>query len=384
MFVLLASSFTNAQTFGFDCISRAEILEALTVINKVHVTVSDDDITVNIQLFGFTDFTDFTVLKNGGPEAYTLTDIPDEDWPTVLANVENIVDKYLSRLIRKAAIEDLGNTEAYALFSVQPGSGGNQDSSITTIFSRSLDGSIGFSGNPIVTPSYIEDWDESVFQAHLLIIGSRLRSALATIRTQRLDYIDNVIADNEVTIVVTKDGFDDLYTVSFDGAGENGSEAWSRTTTSTAIENIAHTPSSDLSDLLVELNDLANEAQTEYDARLGLVANQEQLAAAADANDLSDQTQDEADALSEDDRRAYRTAELNNLVTSSPIYVLPQWDAQRQTHKISITIHTNILETFYAYDYVTADPVHGALDQMTVVEFNNYYNACWIFIDNNL
>ena len=80
---------------------------------------------------------------------------------------------YELRLERKAAIENLGNTEVFALFTTQPGNENNQDSSITTIINK------GNIADVIVTPSYIEDWDEFVFQAHLIIITSKINGFIA-------------------------------------------------------------------------------------------------------------------------------------------------------------------------------------------------------------
>ena len=80
---------------------------------------------------------------------------------------------YELRLERKAAIENLGNTEVFALFTTQPGNENNQDSSITTIINK------GNIADVVVTPSYIEDWDEFVFQAHLIIITSKINGFIA-------------------------------------------------------------------------------------------------------------------------------------------------------------------------------------------------------------
>ena len=111
----------------------------------------------------------------------------------------------------------------------------------------------------------------------------------------------------------------------------------------------------------------------------------------ADAdNSLYAQTQAEADALTTTEIRDIRVDEFNDLGTPSDLDVELKWltlsDPYHKdvpTHSVWVTIlkYGNTQPNrFYAVDHVSGE-THGAMDSMTVEEFNSYYTEVWEFIN---
>ena len=111
----------------------------------------------------------------------------------------------------------------------------------------------------------------------------------------------------------------------------------------------------------------------------------------ADAdNSLYAQTQVEANALSASERRIARSAEFNDLGTPSDLDIELKWltlsdpfHKDVPSHSVWVTILKNGNTQpyrFYAVDHVSGE-THGAMDSMTVEEFNSYYTEVWEFIN---
>ena len=111
----------------------------------------------------------------------------------------------------------------------------------------------------------------------------------------------------------------------------------------------------------------------------------------ADAdNSLYAQTQAEADALTADERRDDRNEEFNDLGIPSDLDIELKWirlsDPFAQsvpTHSVWVTIlkfgNTQPYR-FFAVNHVSGK-THGAMDDMTVEEFNAYYTEVWEYIN---
>ena len=79
--------------FDFECatLTRAQILEALSIPNVISVVVTDDT-SVKIDLLGSPDFTIYEL-----PEAEdTLTSLSNSEWERFKAHVEQIIYDYLN------------------------------------------------------------------------------------------------------------------------------------------------------------------------------------------------------------------------------------------------------------------------------------------------
>ena len=191
-----------------------------------------------------------------------------------------------------------------------------------------------------------------------------------------LKFIQDVLADGNTTIEVTDYGTFDSFDVSFEGAGENESANWSRSVGTPSVETLDAAKRQDIFD---SLRGFKEAAQAEYDARAAADALLYQIEEASASNSLRYQTQSDLDAMTDDEIREARTAELNGITDDNTVNIQPQWLVHKSSHGTSITIRGNILETFLAKDY--GNP---GLNLMTAEEFNDYYVACWLFVDNTL
>ena len=201
-------------------------------------------------------------------------------------------------------------------------------------------------------------------------------------RAERLTYVQTLATGN--TTIIRSDDFaysatenpnGDLFTITYPGTAKN---------------YYPHRPNvppylygfiEDLEGIYLDnfylyLNIYVGEAQTDYNRNSPATA----------SNTLSTQSQAEADALTSDDRYEMRTAELESLGYNNQIQVTTIKYLHRDgSHVIAITLpgtetseFGNILKVFKAKDYGDI-----ALDALSVGEFNDYYNASWIYIDNN-
>ena len=191
-----------------------------------------------------------------------------------------------------------------------------------------------------------------------------------------LKFIQDVLADGNTTIEVTDYGTFDSFDVSFEGAGENESANWSRSIGTPSIETLDVAKRQDIFD---DIRVAKEAAQAEYDARAAADALLYQIEEASSSNSLRYQTQSDLDAMTDNEIREARTNELKAISDDNAVNIQPQWLAHKSSHGTSITIRGNILETFLAKDY--GNP---GLNLMTAAEFNDYYVACWLFIDNTL
>ena len=225
MFVMLLGSFTYAQTFGFDCISsRGEVVEALAVPNKVIVNVSDNDIDVRIEQFGSTNVTIFNA-----PDNNTLTAVPAQDWPTVLSQIEAIIDGYVKAFERVAEVQALGTSEVFATIAIQSGE------TITTIWNNSV-----IENQGIVTGD-IQFWEQAYYDQYLINVKNIINDAIFTntqaLRQPRIDQLEaaftqyststvslSLITDTDGNDAVLFDGGTHSRTFQFNALLENISE----------------------------------------------------------------------------------------------------------------------------------------------------------------
>ena len=114
------------------------------------------------------------------------------------------------------------------------------------------------------------------------------------------------------------------------------------------------------------------------------------LTGANAANSLYAQTQAEADALTAGERRTARSDEFNALGTPSDLDVELKWLSLSHQFSQSVPTHSvwvTILKfgntqpyRFFAVNHINGK-THGAMDDMTVEEFNSYYAEVWEYIN---
>ena len=114
------------------------------------------------------------------------------------------------------------------------------------------------------------------------------------------------------------------------------------------------------------------------------------LTGANAANSLYAQTQVEADALTKTERRTARNDEFNALGTPSDLDIEIKWLSLSHQFSQSVPTHSvwvTILKfgntqpyRFFAVDHIDGK-THGAMDDMTVEEFNSYYTEVWEYIN---
>ena len=204
---------------------------------------------------------------------------------------------------------------------------------------------------------------------------------LAEIRKVRLAYVQTLATGN-TTIIRTDDygytgseeGIGDVFSISYEGTGNY---------------YILHRPISDVQYGFIEdltatylahfygfVEFYVSQAQEEYNKNSPATA----------SNTLSTQSQAEADALTSDERYEMRTTELESLGYNNQIQITTIKYLHRDgSHVIAITLpgtetseFGNILKVFKAKDYGSS-----TLDELSVGEFNDYFNVSWNYIDNN-
>ena len=210
-------------------------------------------------------------------------------------------------------------------------------------------------------------------------------------RAKRLKFVDDVLADGNVTFEVTQEqfasGLGDVFTFSYEGVelDANDEKVWTRSTAIAYAPGVIELMSLDEADyiniffLFDQLLINARLAQAEYDRIALLNSVDDQISSANASNSLYNQTQSDLDAMTDDEIREARKAEFIAITDDNTVTIQPQWLNHKSSYGVSITIRGNILETILAKDY--GNP---GLNLMTVEEFNAYYVACWLFIDNTL
>ena len=114
------------------------------------------------------------------------------------------------------------------------------------------------------------------------------------------------------------------------------------------------------------------------------------LTGANAANSLYAQTQTEADALTKTERRTARNDEFNALGAPSDLDIEIKWLSLSHQFSQSVPTHSvwvTILKfgntqpyRFFAVNHIDGK-THGAMDDMTVEEFNSYYTEVWEYIN---
>ena len=189
-------------------------------------------------------------------------------------------------------------------------------------------------------------------------------------RNKRIQAAKN-LATGETTVSHHVDGDDDVFTISFIGAGEDGSDPWTRSVTFTdPIETLDYEYMLTYFD---NIEELIIDAQVEYDAR-----NITQRGRADLTNSLLSQSQ--ADVTKES-----REAEIAKLAINNVINIVMDTN-NSGSHYAVVSVYYDSTGTFSGASE-TKNAVdfggQGNLASMSVENFNDYYAAIWIFIDNN-
>ena len=373
MLVILISSFTNAQTFNFFC-GAPELIQGRTE-----------------QLDALADTALYTHVETGfipGTDEYGVI--------VIRTNLDKTETEYFNNKIGWTYLGNLDGT-------VQGGWNGFYADAKEAVASSEADGKAEFKSFTDSRTEEIEDlssssvsvtteWDST--RGHVITVGdaeilssdyghrnygkstqpdfdSLLRRISEVIiiennfiRNSRIQNGES-FATGETTIEHSIDGDDDIFTISFIGAGEDGSDPWSRTVyLSDPIEILEY------EFMLVyfeTIKEFVVDAQAEYDAR-----NITQRSMADAANSLFSQSQ--ADVTEES-----RKAEIDKLAVTAQVQIVHlEIDGLYGTNVIVITAGPAALP-LEAKDFGG----NGDLNTMLVEDFNDYYAAIWIFIDNN-
>ena len=382
MLVILISSFTNAQTFNFFC-SAPELIQERTE-----------------QLDALADTALYTHVESG------FLPYPDNDRYEIIVirtNLDGTETEYFNDEITWTY---LGNLDG----SVQGGWDGFYADAKEAVASSEADGKAEFKSFTNSRTLEIEDlssssvsvtteWDST--RGHVITVGdaeilssdyghrnygkstqpdfdSLLRRISEVIIIEGPDFERNKrilaaknLATGETTIGHHVDGDDDVFTISFIGAGEDGSDPWTRTVTFTDPIEIL-----DYEFMLIyfeNIEEFVIDAQAEYDAR-----NITQRGRADLTNSLLSQSQ--ADVTLES-----REAEIAKLAINNVINI-GMGTNYSGSHYAAVVILLDSTGTFSGAED-TKDAVdfggQGDLALMSVENFNDYYAAIWIFIDNN-
>ena len=226
----------------------------------------------------------------------------------------------------------------------------------------------------------------SIVNAQVLEFGCVVESKLtveelSNLRQERLTYVQTLATGN--TTIIRSDDFEysptenpngDLFTITYPGTAKNF--YLHRPNVHPYLYGFIEDLEANLTPFYSTLNFYIGLAQADYNRNSPATA----------SNTLSTQSQAEADALTSDERYEMRTTELKSLGYNNEIQVTTIKYLHRDaSHVIAITLpgtetseFGNILKVFKAKDYGSS-----ALDSLSVGEFNDYYNASWIHIDNN-
>ena len=382
MLVLLVSSFTNAQTFLFSC-GAPELIEGRT---EELSTLADNTLYTHVEA-GFLPY----------PENYRYELI------VIRTNLDGTETEYFNDEITWTY---LGNLDG----SVQGGWDGFYADALQAVADSEADGKAEFKAFTASRTLEIEalssssvsvttEWDN--VKGHIITAGSieilsddyghrnygkstqadfesllRRISEVVVIenpdfeRNNRIQAAKN-LATGETTISHHVDGNDDVFTISFIGAGEDGSDPWTRKVTFTdPIETL------DYEYMLIYFDNIEEfviDAQAEYDAR-----NITQRGMADLTNSLFSQSQ--ADVTKES-----REAEIAKLAINNVINIVMSTN-NSGSHYAVVSIYFDSTGTFSgASDTKNAVDFggQGDLALMDVEDFNDYYAAIWIFINNN-
>ena len=382
MFVLLISGITNSQTFLFSC-GAPELIEGRTE-----------------ELSALAENATYTHVESGFlpyPENYRYEII------VIRTNLDGTETEYFNDEITWTY---LGNLDG----SIQGGWDGFYADAQQAVADSESDGKAEFKAFTASRTLEIEnlssssvsvttEWDTT--RGHVITVGdaeilssdyghrnygkstqpdfdSLLRRISEVIviegpdfeRNKRIQAAKN-LATGETTVGHHVDGDDDVFTISFIGAGEDGSDPWTREVRFTDPIEIL-----DYDFMLIYFDNIKEfvvDAQAEYDVR-----NITQRGMADLANSLFSQSQ--ADVTAES-----REAEINKLAIAGEILISMSTNLSG-SHQTVVNMHFNSAGIFVglntspeAVDYGG----EGNLALMDVDDFNDYYAAIWIFIDNN-
>ena len=200
---------------------------------------------------------------------------------------------------------------------------------------------------------------------------------LAEIRKVRLDSVQTlatgnttIVRSDDIAYTGSEEGNGDLFTISYEGTVRNFYLHRPQ------FAEVKYGFIEDLEEpylglFYTNLGNYVTLAQEDYNKNSPATA----------SNTLSTQSQAEANALTSDERYEMRTAELKSLGYNNEIQITTIKYLHRDaSHVIAITLpgtkyseFGNILTTFKAIDYG-----NSSLDELSVKEFNYYYNESWI------
>ena len=384
MLVLLVSSVTNAQTFLFSC-GAPELIQGRTE-----------------QLDALADTALYTHVETGF--------IPNTDEYEVIVIRTNLDGTETEYFNNSLSWTYLGNLDG----DVQGGWNGFYADAQQAVADSEADGKAEFKAFTASRTLEIEDlssssvsvtteWDN--VKGHVITVGgveilssdyghrnygkssqadfeSLLRRISEVVVIENPDFERNNriqaaknLATGETTVSHHVDGDDDVFTISFIGAGEDGSDPWTRKVTFTdPIETLDYEYTLIYFD---NIEEFVIDAQAEYDAR-----NITQRGMADLANSLFSQSQ--ADVTEES-----REAEIAKLAIAGKILISMSTNSSG-SHQTVVNIYYNSAGEFVGtnansntYPEAVDFGGQGDLALMDVEDFNDYYAAIWIFIDNN-
>ena len=397
-FVLLVGSFTNAQTFNFSCTAqeleaeRIGLLEALAN-NAIYTHVEtgytpDTDeyavVVIGTSLDGteseyFNDFITYTYLTN-------LNGDVTGGWNGFYADAQEAVAD--SEKDGKAELRSLTNSRTLEIESLS-----TEDISVVAEWDSAKGHFITIGDVEILSSEFGHKNYGKISENDFKRLLSRVTEVIAVqaadfLKNSIVQYIKSVLATGDTTIEheTLSNGYD-RFTVSFNGAGENGSDPWQlRLTTTDPIEELQREPVDYLQFFFTQITEIVDEAQVEYNSRLDQSVIENQIASANASNTLYSQTQDEYNAIGTEQGGIDRTDVITAL---DPIYPSNSTDGINLetgfvggTHRITIAITQDPLNPVSIF-LEAVDFGNLSMKDMTVDQFNEYYAAAWIFVDNN-
>ena len=387
MFVMLLGGFTNAQTFLFSC-DAPELIEGRT---EDLSTLAENTLYTHVEA-GFLPY----------PENYRYELI------VIRTNLDGTETEYFNDEITWTYLGNLdGSVQggwdvfyANALQAVADSETDGKSELRTFTASRTTQIEAYHTANVPVTTEWVPAEGHVITVNNAIILSSdygnrnygkssqddfdallrRIEEVLFiqdpnAERIKRLAMVQS-IASNYTNAFVersteqTADGDDyDSFAISYDEAID-----WERTVSGIQlIENISrdYYGVDIFQELLNSIEAILVLAQAEYD----LV----NASAIATQRDNADATNSLLNQLQSEVTKESREAELNKLAVAGQILVIMDYDTFESSHRIISTILGGNSVYLFAKNFGG----NGDLSTMLVEDFNDYYAALWIFIDNN-
>ena len=387
MLVILIGSFTNAQTFLFSC-DAPELIEGRT---EELSALADNALYTHVES-GFLPYPEnyrYEIIVTRTNLDGTETEyFKDEITWTYLGNLDGSVqggwDGFIAAAEQAVAdSEDDGKAEFNAFTAsrtAQIEAYNTANVPVTVEWDTTKGHVITIINAEILSSDYGHRNYGKSSQDDFDVLIRRIEEALFiqdpnAERIKRLAMIQS-IASNYTNAFVerstkqTADGDDyDSFAISYDEAID-----WERTVSGIQlVENISRNyyDVDIFQELLNSITAILVLAQAEYDlVNAPAIATQRDNADAT--NSLLNQLQSEVTEES-------REAELNKLAVAGQILVITGYDTFESSHRIISTILGGNSEYLWAKNFGG----NGDLSTMLVEDFNDYYAALWIFIDNN-